>query len=43
MSELSFSDFFLQSNAALEGGVYALLQETERFRSAALLNFYTVK
>jgi cobalt-zinc-cadmium resistance protein CzcA len=43
LGELSFSDFFLQSNAALEGGVSALLQETERFRSAALLNFYTVK
>ena len=43
LGELSFSDFFLQSNAALEGGVSALLQETERFRSAALLNFYTDK
>lgn len=43
LGELSFSDFFLQSNAALEGGVSALLQETECFRSAALLNFYTVK
>jgi hypothetical protein len=33
----------LQSNAAVEGGVSALQQETERFRSAALLHFYTVK
>jgi cobalt-zinc-cadmium resistance protein CzcA len=43
LGELSFSDFFLQSNAAVEGGVSALQQETERFRSAALLHFYTVK
>jgi cobalt-zinc-cadmium resistance protein CzcA len=43
LGEISFSNFFLQSNAAVEGGVSALQQETERFRSAALLHFYTVK
>jgi cobalt-zinc-cadmium resistance protein CzcA len=43
LGELSFSDFFLQYTAAVEGGVSALQQETERFRSAALLHFYTVK
>lgn len=43
LGELTFSDFFLQSNAAIDGGVSALVQANERFKSAALLHFYTSK